>query len=109
MRAASRKDTGAIPREKCEEEVGGRQDPDASWAKAEAELQVGRRSSGWGWMERQGSHPTLAKAGDSLAAKQKQSCPRGSVERRREKTSFKSQQFIIPSQQLTVQSKKTQK
>ena len=40
VRDASRKDTGAIPREKCEEEVGGRQDPDASWAKAEAELQV---------------------------------------------------------------------
>lgn len=40
VRDASRKDTGVIPREKCEEEVDGQQDPDASWAKVEAELQV---------------------------------------------------------------------
>lgn len=59
MRDSSRKDTGVIPREKCEEEVDGQQDPDASWAKAEAELQVEEEQ--WlGLMERQGSQPTLA-------------------------------------------------
>ena len=53
VRNASRKATGAMPREKCKEEVCGLQDPDASWAKAGRVAGRGEGAvAGTGWKGR---------------------------------------------------------
>lgn len=52
--------------------------------------------AGAGW-KRQGSQPTLAKAGNSLAAKQEAVLPQRISGVEEGKISFKSQQFIVAS------------